>query len=215
MIIFQSTSFIQISHSSTGQWRGEKDLNSKKTIPNQTQPGEFEWCAQDQRVTFNGLWEISGVNTQMLAMLLAGTWRKLVLPPLEKLHLGLSRGSSWGTPVVTQCAAGSLGQDVRRRPNHTNSSSLPHRQMGRMCSSGWDGEWAPVFQKTLGYSAPDMRMHPLEENVVRNRAHVFLHRWNFDDRSADLRRQKGCFPLWKQGEIWNKQSPKEERNPLS
>lgn len=38
-----------------------------------------------------------------------------------------------------------------------------------MSSSGWDGECAPIFQKTLGYAAPDMRTYPLKQNIVGNR----------------------------------------------
>lgn len=63
--------------------------------------------------------------------MLAGIWRKLVLPPLEKLHLGLSRGSSWGTPVVTQWAAGSLGQDEKKAKSHKQQlPALPGKWEG-------------------------------------------------------------------------------------
>lgn len=77
--------------------------------------------------------------------------------------------SSRGTPhpVGSQLPGAGCGGGEHQLP----SSRQTH---ARISSFSCDGEFAPIFPKTLGRSAPDVSNHPLKNTLSGTVAHLFF-----------------------------------------
>lgn len=116
--------------------------------------------------------------------------------------------SSRGTPhpVGSQLPGAGCGGGERQLP----SSRQTH---ARISSFSCDGEFAPIFPKTLGHSAPDVSNHPLK-NIVRNCGSSLFYTDGILTKSPLISGdRRGAFLFEKRGNL--KQSPQEERNLLS
>lgn len=186
--------------------RKRSDLIEDKS--SKTQPGEFGRCAQGQKVIFSGELGIFVVSSPMMwpvlveyeENLFCHLWRNFPVP----FSFSPQPGNSRLPPVGSRLP----GQDVGDRGAHS-SSPPASKHMGGYPHSR---EFAPIFQKTLDNSAPDMRAHPTKSMSSGTVAQLFSHRWNTDDHGSPKTGE--VLSSLRGGEIQNKQQPKEERNLL-